>query len=76
MYVEDTVLVPKLQFAGPERVFPRSFARQPIRRRYWPWVLAAAIVIVGALADPLVPVDRQVRLSSTAQQLRQALNAP
>jgi hypothetical protein len=75
MYVEDTVLVPKLQLAAPERVFDKSFARQPATRRHWVWVIAAALVIIGALADPLVPVDRQVRLSSTAQQLRQALNA-
>jgi hypothetical protein len=76
MYVEDTVLVPKLQLAAPERVFAQSFARQPTTRRVWPWVVAAAIVIAGALANPLVPVDRQVRLSSTAQQLRQALSTP
>jgi hypothetical protein len=76
MYVEDTVLVPKLQLAAPERVFDQSFARQPATRGHWVWVIAAALVIIGALADPLVPVDRQVRLSSTAQQLRQALNAP
>jgi hypothetical protein len=77
MSVEDTVLVPKLELAAPrrDRVFPQSFARQPATPRYWPWVVAAVIVIVGALVDPLVPLDRQVRLSSTAQQLRQALSA-
>jgi hypothetical protein len=75
MYVEDTVLVPKLELAAPrrDRVFAQSFA--PVKRRRWPWVVAAAIVIAGALVDPLVPIDRQVRLSSTAQQLRHALDA-
>lgn len=74
MYAEDTVLVPKLQLDAPERVFAETFA--PVKRRQWPWIIAAAVVIVSALANPLVPVDRQVRLSSTAQALRQALSAP
>lgn len=76
MYVEDTVLVPKLELAAPERVFPQSFARQPATRWHWPWIVAAVLLLASALADPLVPVDRQMRLSSTAQQLRQSLTAP
>jgi hypothetical protein len=72
--MEDTLLVPKLDLDAPARVFAQSFA--PVKRRHWPWVVAAAVVIVSALANPLVPVDRQVRLSSTAEQLRQSLSAP
>jgi hypothetical protein len=72
--MEDTLLVPKLQLDAPSRVFAQTFA--PVKRRQWPWLVAAAVVIVSALANPLVPVDRQVRLSSTAEQLRQSLSAP
>ena len=74
MYVEDTVLVPKLQLDAPVRELAQSFA--PVKRRQWPWIVAAAVVIVSALANPLIPVDRQVRLSSTAHELRQSLSAP
>lgn len=74
MYFDDTLLVPKLEIAAPERVFAQSFA--PVKRRQWPWAVAAVIVLGSALLNPLVPVDQQARLSSTAQQLRQALSAP
>lgn len=73
MYFEDTVLVPKLEIAGPQRVLAQTFA--PVKRRQWPWIVAVAIVLGSALVNPLVPVDRQARLSSTAQQLRHSLGA-
>lgn len=72
MYFEDTLLVPKVQIVG--RPLAQSFAAA--KRRQWPWVIAAAIVLVSALANPLVPVDRQVRLSSSAQEILHALSAP
>lgn len=74
MYLDDTLLVPKLEIATPERDFAETYA--PVKRRQWPWVFAAAIVLGSALLNPLVPIDQQARLSSSAQQLRQSLSAP
>jgi hypothetical protein len=68
MYFEDTLLVRRVELAP--RALAQSFA--PVRKRQWPWIIAAAVVLVSALANPLVAVERQVR----AQELRASLTGP
>lgn len=69
MFFEDTVLVPKLQLEPP-RELAQSFA--PVRPARWPWIAAAAIVLLGAVATPLPSVERQLQ----AERIRQSLSVP
>lgn len=68
MYFEDTLLVKKVELAP--RALAQSFA--PVRKRQWPWMLSAAVVLVSALANPIIPIERQLR----AHELRVSISAP
>ena len=68
MYFDDTLLVKKVDLAP--RTLAQTFA--PVRKRQWPWVVSAAVVLVTALANPMVPIERQVR----AHELRASITGP
>lgn len=68
MLFENTALVPKLEPSG--RVLAQSFA--PTRKRPWPAIMMGALVLLTALVDPMVPIERQLR----AHELRASITGP
>jgi hypothetical protein len=65
---DDTLLVPKLPPADPPRTFAATFA--PVRMSYWPWLVIAAVVMLG-LGTPLATRDDLTRAAQGKALLEQ-----